>query len=198
MIRRLRGRIVDRTAGSIVLDVHGVGYLVTVPKSAQFELDAEVSLHIYTHVREDILALFGFIDPTGLTLFEYLITVPTIGPVKAMGILETPPAELIALVRAKDARRLATLPGVGKKTAERIVIDLFDKLEALGTPSLRPLVPSTGLPTLVLDLVSALTNLGFRPQVAEESARAAIEKLGKSAKLEDLLREALAQRRPPV
>ncbi|MBI2377758.1 MAG: Holliday junction branch migration protein RuvA [Deltaproteobacteria bacterium] len=195
MIRRLRGKVVERSVGEIVIDVGGVGYLVSVPKSAHYELGAELTLSIYTHVREDTLALFGFSDATGLTLFEYLITVPTIGPVKAMGILETPPQEFISLVRAKDARRLAQLPGVGKKTAERIVIDLYDKLEAIAGPSNRPVVLATGGSSLMFDLVSALTNLGFRPQVAEESAKKAIEKLGKTAKLEELLKEALASRR---
>lgn len=115
MIRRLRGEVIERTPDHVVVDVQGVGYLVFVPARMPVSLGSEISLHIHTHVREDALSLYGFLDPMDLEIFSFLLGVPSIGPVKAMGILETPAEEIIASVQKGDAKQLAKLPGVGKK-----------------------------------------------------------------------------------
>lgn len=196
MIRRLRGTAIDRSASALVVDVQGVGYLVSVPRRASYALGAPVDIHVHTHVRDDAIQLFGFADDAERELFDLLISVPGIGPVKALGILETPPAELVEHVKRKDHVRLSKLPGVGKKTAERLVLDLHDKVILLsfpgapgeGTPSTRP-----GRNKLYDDLVSALVNLGFRPQQAEAAATRAIDASPEGATLELLLRETLGQ-----
>lgn len=195
MIRRLRGTVIERALTAAVVDVHGVGYGLTVlARSAEMVPGAEVDLHVYTHVRDDAIQLFGFQGALDLQLFELLITVPTVGPVKAMAILETRPEDFVAQVRLKDLPRLAKLPGVGKKTAERIVVDLFDKLAQIEiSPSRRPALRAVGPRE---DLVSALINLGFRPGQAEEAADRAIERGGEKADLQQLLKEALTQLAP--
>jgi Holliday junction DNA helicase RuvA len=195
VIRRLRGTVIERALTAAVVDVHGVGYGLTVlARSAEMVPGAEVDLHVYTHVRDDAIQLFGFQGALDLQLFELLITVPTVGPVKAMAILETRPEDFVAQVRLKDLPRLAKLPGVGKKTAERIVVDLFDKLAQIEiSPSRRPALRAVGPRE---DLVSALINLGFRPGQAEEAADRAIERGGEKADLQQLLKEALTQLAP--
>lgn len=193
MIRRLRGEVIERTATAIVVDVHGVGYGVTVSKRASFATGSSIDIHIHTHVREDALTLFGFADALEREVFDLLISVPMIGPVKAMGILETAPEEIVERVRQKDLARLSKLPGVGKKTAERMIVDLHDKMSVLTSEKTSP----SKRPTVALgardDLTSALVNLGFKPNAAQEAAERAIERAGATAGLEVLLKEALTQ-----
>jgi Holliday junction DNA helicase RuvA len=131
-------------------------------------------------------------------VFQHLLAVQSVGPAKAMGILETPVGDFIELVAQKNPARLARLPGVGKKTAERIILDLYEKLLALRPAGAAIEATSSELPRTRVadDLVSALVNLGYRDAVAEEAAADAIARLGQDAKLEDLLRTALAQGRP--
>ncbi len=195
MIRRLRGEIIDRRPSSVVLDVGGVGYLVTVSESAGLTVGMKTELYTYTHVREDSLALFGFARDVDLSLFELLITVPGVGPVKAMGIMETDAADIASHIRARDVKRLSGLPGVGKKTAERLIVDLGDKVLALGIPERLSASgrPTKACPSANSDLLSALANLGYRPAQAEALAERALESLGEAASLEDLIREALAR-----
>lgn len=199
MIGRLRGEVIDRALGTAVVDVHGVGYRVAIPEGSALRLGQPVDLHVYTHVREDALQLFAFEAALDLSVFELLLTVPGVGPVKAMGMLRTSVAELVELILAGDPGRLAKLPGVGKKTAERLVLDLREKLRDLGpiaaqgTPSTRPMPAADAR---ARDLHSALINLGFREGTAEEAARRALERLGPEATLEALLKEALLSRRP--
>lgn len=195
MIGRLRGEVIERTATSIVVDVQGVGYVVTVPRRGAFPVGARVDVHVHTHVREDALDLFGFTSSLDREVFHLLIGVPGIGPVKAMGILETPPEELVGLVRAKDLARLSKLPGVGKKTAERLVLDLHEKMVALA--ALDAAVPSTpsrppAQASLRDDLTSALSNLGFKPAQADAAAGKALER-APEAPFDTLLRDALQQ-----
>ena len=196
MIARLRGEVIDRTADSVVIDVQGVGYVVTVSKRASFMVGDAVDLHVHTHVREDTLQLFGFESGQEREIFHLLITVPSIGPVKAMGILETPAEEVVHMVVEGNARQIAKLPGIGKRTAERMVVDLRDKCRALA-PSLgsapTPSRPTTG--QLQDDLVSALTNLGFKAAAAEREVIRSIEQLGAEAGLDRLLRHTLDQLR---
>ena len=197
MIGRLRGEVIDRTATQVVVDVQGVGYLVTVARNAAFTVGEAVDIHIHTHVREDALVLFGFAQQHERDVFDLLITVPSIGPVKAMGILETPLEELLSAVAHGDIRRLSKLPGIGKRTAERIVVDLRETFAALA-----PSIAASGEPPvsaaatqLMTDLVSALTHLGFKNSVAEREAGRAVETLGIEAGLDPLLRHCLDQLR---
>jgi len=197
MIGRLRGEVIDRTATQLVVDVHGVGYLVRVTSQSTFRLGESVDLYVYTQVRDDAINLYGFASPVERELFDLLIGVPNIGPVKAMSILETPAITFIELVLKREPGKLAKLPGVGKKTAERILVDLSDKLSGVkGAPAAAGSVAglaSTPRPAGVAgDLVSALVNLGFREDVATATAGAAIEALGEDAGLEALLRKALS------
>lgn len=195
MIGRIRGEIIERTATTIVVDVSGVGYVLTVAKRGAFPLGATISVHVHTHVREDALQLFGFASALDRDVFDLLIGVPGIGPVKAMGILETPPEEIVALVHRKDLARLSKLPGVGKKTSERLVLDLHEKMTALAAiaPDVisTPSTPPVRL-TLREDVTSALVNLGFRSNLAEAAASKALER-APAAAFDVLLRDALGQ-----
>lgn len=198
MIGRLRGEVIDRSANTVLVDVGGVGYQVQVTAQCTYRVGEKVDVHIHTNVRDDAIQLFGFADPIEREVFHYLLAVQNVGPVKAMAILETPVADFIEVVALRSAAKLSKLPGVGKKTAERILLDLYDKLVALrpsvttaaaDTPSTLPATP------VAQDLVSALVNLGFRAPVAEETAAAAIGRLGEDAGLEALLKDALANGR---
>jgi Holliday junction DNA helicase RuvA len=195
MIRRLRGTVVERSTTALVVDVGGVGYGVSVTSRHYAALDAPIELVVYTQVRDDAIQLYGFPSAPERELFELLLVVPGIGPAKAMAILEADPRELVALVLKKDAVRLAKLPGIGKKTAERLVLDLADKVAAIGldvgaaatTPSRRPAPASTTRE----DLLSALQNLGFRPAQAEAAVDKVMERAPDGAAVDVLLREAL-------
>jgi len=139
MISHLRGALLEKHPNRVVVDAHGVGYEVTIPVSAYSslpDLGAEVRLHIYTHVREDALALFGFVAPADKTVFEKLIAVSGIGPKLAITVLSGLAAEdLAAAIRAGSIEQLVRIPGVGKKTAERMILELRDKLDLAGPPS---------------------------------------------------------------
>ena len=194
MIGRLRGKVLERLAGQLTVDVGGVGYIVRITPQCPFALGEEVDLHIHTQVREDAINLYGFADARERDVFHLLISVPNIGPVKAMQILQTPVDRVIDLVIRREPGPLAKLPGVGKKTAERMLVDLADKFASLG-PVGTAGAAAAGTPrspTGVLgDLVSALVNLGFRPAVAEEKAKATLMRHGDETSLEVLLRSAL-------
>jgi holliday junction DNA helicase RuvA len=197
MIGRIRGEVIDRTGNTAVVDVGGVGYLLTVSAHAQLRLGERVDLFVHTHVREDALHLYGFRERMEREVFDMLITVPNVGPVKAMQILQTPVTDLVALVAKRDAKGLSKLPGVGKKTAERLLIDLADKLPGIGPVSATMPAGTSGFGETQIerDLYSALVNLGFKEAVAAESTRRSIEKLGEEAGLEALLKDALSSRR---
>lgn len=202
MIGRIRGEVIDREAQRAVIDVGGVGYVVVVTPQAGLRIGDRVDLHVHTAVRDDAITLFGFVTREEKELFDLLLGVPGVGPVKAMSILQTPVATFVELVARREPGRLAKLPGVGKKTAERILVDLGDRIAALGpasafAPAPAGPAPAAGPPVLG-DLVSALVNLGYRETVAAESAQAAVAALGEDAPLEALLRDALSRNRPPV
>ena len=192
MIARLEGVLAEKSPEIVALDVHGVGYEVRVPLSTYFELPDEgktVRLHIHTHVREDALQLYGFGSETERVLFRLLIATSGVGPKLALAILSGLPAsKLVASLRAGDLAALTSIPGVGKKTAERMVIDLREKalgLEVAARPE-RPPAPDAAAAA-----ESALTNLGYpRPQ-AERAVRRALEVLPEDASLEALIKEAL-------
>jgi len=191
VIAQLRGRLLRKAPQEAVVDVGGVGYRVTIPLSTFYrvgEPGAEVTLLTHTHVREDALALFGFLTAMEQELFERLIAVSGVGPKVAISILsgiEAP--ELAAALRSSDIARLTRIPGVGKKTAERLVVELKDKMQDL--PAAEAAVPaSPGAATD--DLVSALLHLGYsRPEAERGVERALRDHAG--GRFEDLLRAAL-------
>src|SRR6266852_8494312 len=146
MISHLRGTLLEKHPNQVIVDVHGVGYEVTIPVSAYSSLPekgVEVRLHIHTHVREDTLALFGFLTAGDKALFEKLIAVSGIGPklaITALSGLTT--ADLVAAIRSGSVEQLVRIPGVGKKTAERMVLELRDKLDLLGMPARADAAPA--------------------------------------------------------
>jgi len=197
MIAALRGRILEKTPNRIVVDVQGVGYEVHIPLSTYYELGgdgADVHLRVYTHVREDVLNLYGFLTELERQMFERLISVSAIGSKLAVAVLsglET--RELVAAVQRADVARLTTIPGVGKKTAERIVLELKDRLVALAAATVEEVAPAlSDSERLRADLVSALQNLGYhRPQA--EKAVDAVRAVSPDATFDTVLRQALRE-----
>lgn len=176
MIARLRGPILEKSPGRVVLECAGVGYeaLVSIPTFAALpESGHEVSLHIHTHVREDQLALYGFSSLDEKRLFEKLLSISGVGPKLALTILSgLEPERLIAAIRSGDHATLTRIPGVGKKTAERVTLELKDKLQALAAGA--PITPLPGTAGAVAeDVLSALENLGY-PRIAAEKALAKV------------------------
>lgn len=195
MIARLTGKLVEKQATRLVVDVHGVGYDVQVPLSTFYHLPepgADVTLRIHTHVREDALSLFGFATALELRLFERLIGISGIGPKLALAVLSgIDPADLVRAVQAGDVGRLTLIPGVGKKTAERIGLELKDRLPQqlateLGVDGAAP----AGKTALRADLVSALLNLGYHRALAEKAVDAAMTAPGEQT-FEGVLKRAL-------
>lgn len=175
MIAHLRGLLLSKQPQRAIVDVAGVGYEVLISVSTFSALPregAEVALYIHTHVREDTLALFGFLDKEEKRIFERLITISGVGPKLAVTILSGLSAErLVAALRAQDHATLTRIPGVGKKLAERLVVELKDKLEDLASA---PLPPEAG--PLTNDVLSALVNLGYPQAAAQKAIAAAIAK----------------------
>jgi holliday junction DNA helicase RuvA len=194
VIAFLHGRLLEKHPNRLVVDVQGVGYEVHVPLSTFYvagEPGADVSLRIHTHVREDVLALFGFATAIELQLFERLIGISGIGPKLALVVLSgIEPDGLRQAIEQADVARLTAIPGIGKKTAERIVLELKDKLPqtVAETPALesRDATPVRG------DLISALLNLGYHRPLAEKAVDAAL-KARRGASFEDALRQALRE-----
>ena len=191
MIAALRGRLLRKKPQEVVVDVSGVGYRVTIPLSTFYRLaepGADVTLLTHTHVREDTLALFGFLTAAEQTLFERLIAVSGVGPKLAISILsgiEAP--DLVAALKASDVSRLTRIPGVGKKTAERLSLELKDKMQ--GLEATEEAVPASAPPSAQDDLVSALVHLGYsRPEAERGVARALAQGEGR---FEELLRRSL-------
>jgi len=172
MIGFLRGRVLEKQPNRIIVDVQGVGYEVLVPLSTYYDIGedgAEVALRIHTHVREDALQLYGFRTELEQQLFERLIGISGIGPRLAVSVLsgiET--RELVAAVQRGDVARLTRVPGVGKKTSERIVLELKDRLAQLAVPVEVP-AGAPGAGRLRDDLLSALQNLGYHRPLAEKA-----------------------------
>jgi Holliday junction DNA helicase RuvA len=190
MIGRLTGRIAAKAPDHVLIDVAGVGYLVSIPLSTFYELpqaESPASLWIHTHVREDALQLYGFLTERERGLFQMLMSVAGIGPRVALTVLSgIPPAELIAALRAQDVRRLVAIPGVGKKTAERMVLELAEKVIGFAEEA------APGAPAAVAgeDVVSALVNLGYRKAEAERAVDA-IARTGAPKEFGDYLKLAL-------
>ena len=192
MIGWLRGELRERDAGRVVLDVSGVGYLLRVPMSTFLDLPplgSTAELHVTTHVREDAITLYGFLTAAERDLFERLNTVSGVGPRIALGALSgLGPGELVRAIAEGDPRRLSSVPGIGKKTAERIVIDLQDKMSTV-TAAREPGRAVVG--GEASDVVSALVNLGYQERLAARAVQDAKQD-GREG-FEALLREALSR-----
>jgi Holliday junction DNA helicase RuvA len=192
MIGQLRGRLAEKRPNQVLVDVGGVGYLVQVPLSsyaALGELHAEVTLLIHTHVREDVLALYGFVSSREKHLFEMLLSASGVGPSLALKILSGMSVEeLVPAIRGNDLTRLTKIPGVGRKTAERMVVELKDKLEAVVLETQKPAAASPA--GAEADVISALVNLGYDPRAAEAAVSEAKREEG-TTNFERLLRAAL-------
>ena len=192
MIAHLRGKLLAKHPNQAIVETAGVGYDVTISVPTFSDLPAagaEVALHIHTHVREDQIALYGFLRPSEKLLFEKLITVSGIGPKLAITTLSGMAAdEMVRAIRGNDITRLTRIPGIGKKTAERMVLELRDKLQEPGPASALAVPPMSAVEE---DVLSALLNLGYqRPAV--EKALAVVTKNGKAVSFDAMFRDALA------
>ncbi|HEV7966355.1 MAG TPA: Holliday junction branch migration protein RuvA [Candidatus Acidoferrales bacterium] len=199
MIAQLRGTLDDKRPNQLLVDVGGVGYLVYIPLSTFYalgDLHSSVTLLIHTQVREDAISLYGFLSAREKHLFELLISASGVGPVLALKILSGMSVDdLVPAVRSGDLARLTRIPGVGRKTAERMIVELRDKLAAMEIPEdARKPVTTTGTSG---DVVSALLNLGYDRHAAEQALERAGQN-GASETFEVLLRAALQQLTAPA
>lgn len=176
MIAHLRGKLIQKEPGQAILECAGVGYdvLISVPTfTALPSVGAETSLHIHTQVSEDQIALFGFLEREEKRLFERLITVSGVGPKLAIKMLSgLSPERTVQAIRAQDHSQLTRIPGVGKKLAERLVVELKDKLDDFAVAPM----PSAVAGPAVDDVLSALTNLGYQRQAAEKAIEQSVAK----------------------
>ena len=197
MIAYLSGTLLEKNANSVIVDVGGVGYDVAIPLSTFYELGdvgSDVSLRIYTHVREDAIQLFGFKTDRERQLYLRLISVQGVGAKSGITMLSGMSAdEMINAIRSNDLARLTSIPGVGRKTAERVVIELRDKVNELdhGTPA-ADRITGTPLPADAVfdDALSALTNLGYQRGLAEKALKQAAQEVPEPS-VQKLLRRAL-------
>jgi holliday junction DNA helicase RuvA len=202
MIAYLSGTLLSKQATSAIVDVGGVGYDVAIPLSTFYELGevgTAVQLRIYTHVREDTLQLFGFKTARERELFLQLISVSGVGPGLAIKLLSGMNAdEMVASIRTNNLARLVSIPGVGRKTAERLVVDLRDRIAALSSPALEEefaaKAAAAGAPTsedsIRNDALSALANLGYQKSAAEKAVTKAVDE-GGDLSVEVILRRSL-------
>jgi Holliday junction DNA helicase RuvA len=207
MIAHLAGTLLEKQATSVIVDVGGVGYEVAIPLSTFYELEdpgSRVLLRIYTHVREDALQLYGFKTARERELFTRLISVSGIGPKLGITLLSGMSAdEMIGAIRTNNLARLTLIPGVGRKTAERLVVELRDKIESLSATdaSGAPTKPEPESEVMIEDAVhadalSALVNLGYQRAAAEKSITAALSE-GGDLTVESILRKSLRRLAKP-
>ena len=196
MIAHLRGRISDKHPNRVVVDVNGVGYDVFVPLSTFYgmgEPGSDIALRIHTHVREDALQLFGFATALEQELFERLIGVSGIGPKVGLAVLSgIEPHELIRAIERGDLARLTAIPGVGKKTSERIVLELKDRLPRVQATASAATDGEIAAPPMQDDVVSALVNLGYHRPLADKAAASAVRAVP-DAGFERTLKQALRE-----
>lgn len=194
MIAHLKGQLIYKSPEHTVVDVNGVGYKVFTPLSTYYSLPKpgeSISLRIHTRVREDELKLFGFLTKEEQTIFEKLITINKVGPKLALGILSgMSPADLLTAIKNNDAARLSAIPGVGKKTAERLALEMKDKLSDLGL-EMEHLPDPSSPGGFYEDALSALVNLGYKKPQAEKALKSAYNINGPDSLLEDLIKESL-------
>ena len=194
MIAHLIGKLIYKSPDHSIVDVNGIGYKIFTPLSTYYVLPKtgeSVTLHIHTRVREDELKLFGFLTEEEQTIFEKLITINKVGPKLALGILSgMSPENLLTAIMSNDAARLSAIPGVGKKTAERLTLEMKDKLSDLTFEMAHQ--QDTEVPEGPYeDALSALVNLGYKKPQAEKSLKSAYNTIGKDGSLEDLIKESL-------
>ena len=194
MIAHLIGKLIYKSPDHSIVDVKGIGYKIFTPLSTYYVLPKtgeSVTLHIHTRVREDELKLFGFLTEEEQTIFEKLITINKVGPKLALGILSgMSPENLLTAIMNNDAGRLSAIPGVGKKTAERLTLEMKDKLSDLKFEMAHQ--QDTEVPEGPYeDALSALVNLGYKKPQAEKSLKSAYNTIGKDGSLEDLIKESL-------
>ena len=195
MIATLHGVLTEKNPSRLVIDVGGVGYEVNVPLSTFYalgEMGAEVDLRIHTHVRQETLSLFGFATRLEVDLFERLITISGVGPRLALAVLSgLEPPDLLRAIQNSDIVRLQGIPGVGKKTAERISLELKDKLPANAVDEGATTDPENDTEGIRNDVMSALLNLGYHRPLAERAVNEVLtDKLGT---FEEALRQALRE-----
>ncbi|HEU4387305.1 MAG TPA: Holliday junction branch migration protein RuvA [Blastocatellia bacterium] len=199
VIAHLRGKLITKHPGAIVIDVGGVGYEVSIPLTTFYDLGevgSDVSLRVHTHVREDALQLFGFRTVAEKDLFLKLVSVSGIGPKLAITVLSGMPAsELMNAIRSNDLARLTAIPGVGRKTAERIVVELRDKLGSVATAreegEMAAAVHADSVDYSVRDdAVAALVSLGYQKPVAERAVTASLNEGGDTT-IEAVLKRSL-------
>ena len=201
MIAHLSGTLIEKQATSVILDVGGVGYEVTIPVTTFYDMEeagAKVQLRIYTHVREEALQLFGFRTARERELFTLLISVSGIGPKSGIAMLSGMSAdEIVTAIRTNNLARLTSIPGIGRKTAERLVIELRDKMAALSSPALEDAIAGTpsgdsqpSEDAVRDDTLSALLNLGYQRGAAEKAVAQAAQE-GGDLSVENLLRRSL-------
>ena len=196
MISHLRGTLLEKQPNRVIVVVNGVGYDVHVPLSTFYEMSepgAEIALRIHTHVREDALLLYGFATVLELRIFERLISVSGIGPKLALAVLSgIEPSELVSAIRTANVARLTGIPGIGKKTAERIGLELKDKMASFVPGDVATSPASATSETLRTDVLSALMNLGYHRPLAERAVDSAL-KQSTGSSFEGVLRHALRE-----
>jgi Holliday junction DNA helicase RuvA len=197
MIARIKGILIYKSVSHVIVDTHGIGYRIFVPLTTFYELPEtgqSVSLNIYTHVKEDALHLFGFHTPEDQGIFQMLISVSGIGPKLALNILSGIPArEFILAVTQSNLNRLVAIPGVGKKTAERMVLELRDKMLKidLGGIATEGARDREGGSAMKEDALSALVNLGYKSATANKAIDKVVAESSGGLSLDILLKEAL-------
>jgi Holliday junction DNA helicase RuvA len=196
VIAYLRGQILSKTPNAVVLDCNGVGYELAISVTTYTELGdlgAEARLHVHTHVREDALLLFGFAEPTEKRLFEKLLTISGIGPKLAITVLSGISADrLVGAIRSGDHATLTRIPGIGKKTAERVVLELKDKLDDLAGFTAAGEIVRPSLGATAEDVLSALVNLGYPRPIAQKAVESAAKDPTVSSDFERLFRAAMS------
>lgn len=195
MIAKISGILIYKSIEYIIIDVNGVGYKIFVPYSTYYNLpdvNQPVSLEIHTHARNEGIDLYGFFTPEEKGLFESLIAISKIGPKLATNILSgSPVEELKKAISHQDTARIASIPGIGQKTAGRIVLELKDKIGD-GFPEKEVILKEDReSDQMVLDSISALINLGYNKKTAKEAVEKARESLGDDAKFEEILKGSL-------
>jgi len=194
MIAHLKGKLTHKSPVAIIIDVNGVGYQVFVPLSTFYalpELESEISLGIHTHMREEALKLFGFYTIDEKIIFEKLITINKVGPKLALTILSgMPPADILSTINSNDIIKLSTIPGIGRKTAERLILEMRDKLDGLSLDFIATKDPGPEK-GLFDDALSALVNLGYKKSQAELALKKVYAESAEDNSIENLIKDSL-------
>jgi len=197
MIAFLTGRLAFKSPTHLTLDVQGVGYEVFIPLSTYYalpNLDEMTALNIHTHLREDAIQLFGFLSQAEKLSFLLLTTVSGIGPKLALSVLSSlSVADLVSAIQSENVDKLSTVPGIGKKSAARIALELKDKVGKIDAPGVAPVHENGEMGGSYDDALSALVNLGYRVQDAKEALKRVSKSAASPAALKDLIREGLKE-----